>query len=82
MENLCILEKELTPELQVVLEERRMRVDNVPLSSLLSTKRCANSCSAATSPTAVRRSAAMWKKAKKLTPDDLDGLLQGALRTQ
>jgi zinc protease len=30
MVNLRILEKELTPERQVVLEERRMRVDNVP----------------------------------------------------
>ena len=34
MANLHIVEKELTPERQVVLEERRMRVDNVP-SSLL-----------------------------------------------
>ena len=34
MANLRIVEKELTPERQVVLEERRMRTDNVP-SSLL-----------------------------------------------
>jgi zinc protease len=34
MANLRIVEKELVPERQVVLEERRMRVDNVP-SSLL-----------------------------------------------
>jgi zinc protease len=34
MANLHIVEKELTPERQVVLEERRQRVDNVP-SSLL-----------------------------------------------
>jgi zinc protease len=34
MSNLRIVEKELTPERQVVLEERRMRIENVP-SSLL-----------------------------------------------
>ncbi|HET6196402.1 MAG TPA: pitrilysin family protein, partial [Acetobacteraceae bacterium] len=34
MFNLRILEKELTPERQVVLEERRMRVDNVPAELL------------------------------------------------
>lgn len=34
MVNLRILEKELTPERQVVLEERRMRVDNVPAALL------------------------------------------------
>ena len=34
MANLRILEKELTPERQVVLEERRMRVDNVPAELL------------------------------------------------
>jgi zinc protease len=34
MANLRIVEKELVPERQVVLEERRMRIDNVP-SSLL-----------------------------------------------
>jgi len=34
MLNLRILEKELTPERQVVLEERRMRVDNVPAELL------------------------------------------------
>ncbi len=34
MANLRILDKELTPERQVVLEERRMRVDNVPASLL------------------------------------------------
>jgi zinc protease len=34
MSNLRIVEKELTPERQVVLEERRMRIDNVP-SALL-----------------------------------------------
>jgi len=30
MSNLIVLQKELTPERQVVLEERRMRTDNVP----------------------------------------------------
>jgi zinc protease len=34
MANLAILERELTPERQVVLEERRMRVDNVPAELL------------------------------------------------
>lgn len=34
MANLRIVEKELTPERQVVLEERRMRVDNVPAALL------------------------------------------------
>jgi zinc protease len=34
MANLRISEKELTPERQVVLEERRMRVDNVPAELL------------------------------------------------
>ncbi|MBS0522616.1 MAG: insulinase family protein [Proteobacteria bacterium] len=34
MANLRILEQELTPERQVVLEERRMRVDNVPAELL------------------------------------------------
>src|SRR5258708_29222397 len=34
MVNLHITEKELTPERQVVLEERRMRVDNVPAELL------------------------------------------------
>ncbi|HEY2870863.1 MAG TPA: pitrilysin family protein [Reyranella sp.] len=34
MANLSIVEKELTPERQVVLEERRMRVDNVPVELL------------------------------------------------
>jgi zinc protease len=34
MHNLRILEQELTPERQVVLEERRMRVDNVPAELL------------------------------------------------
>lgn len=34
MANLRVVEKELTPERQVVLEERRMRIENVP-SSLL-----------------------------------------------
>ena len=34
MVNLRILEKELRPERQVVLEERRMRVDNVPSAML------------------------------------------------
>ena len=34
MANLRIVEKELTPERQVVLEERRMRVDNVPAELL------------------------------------------------
>ena len=34
MVNLRILDKELTPERQVVLEERRMRVDNVPAEML------------------------------------------------
>jgi zinc protease len=34
MASLRILEKELTPERQVVLEERRMRVDNVPAELL------------------------------------------------
>ncbi|MEI9901913.1 MAG: DUF3035 domain-containing protein [Hyphomicrobium sp.] len=37
MANLQIVEKELTPERQVVLEERRMRIDNVP-SALLDEK--------------------------------------------
>jgi zinc protease len=34
MANLSILEQELTPEREVVLEERRMRVDNVPAELL------------------------------------------------
>jgi zinc protease len=34
MANLRIVEKELTPERQVVLEERRMRTDNVPAALL------------------------------------------------
>src|SRR6185503_14171218 len=34
MANLRIVEQELTPERQVVLEERRMRVDNVPAELL------------------------------------------------
>jgi zinc protease len=34
MANLRIVDKELTPERQVVLEERRMRIDNVPASLL------------------------------------------------
>jgi zinc protease len=34
MANLRIVEEELTPERQVVLEERRMRIDNVPTSLL------------------------------------------------
>jgi zinc protease len=34
MANLRIVEKELTPEREVVLEERRMRVDNVPAELL------------------------------------------------
>src|SRR5471032_3516036 len=37
MANLRVVEKELTPERQVVLEERRMRIDNVP-SALLDEK--------------------------------------------
>jgi zinc protease len=37
MANLRIVEQELTPERQVVLEERRMRIDNVP-SALLDEK--------------------------------------------
>ena len=56
MANLRILEKELIPERQVVLEERRMRVDNVARPSC-STRRCASSCSAGTSPTPCRRRA-------------------------
>lgn len=39
MANLRIVEKELTPERQVVLEERRMRVDNVPAELLDETVR-------------------------------------------
>ncbi len=34
MANLRIVEKELTPEREVVLEERRMRIDNVPAALL------------------------------------------------
>lgn len=39
MANLRIAEKELTPERQVVLEERRMRIDNVPAALLGETMR-------------------------------------------
>ena len=34
MSNLRIVEKELTPERQVVLEERRMRIDNASMTVL------------------------------------------------
>jgi len=39
MANLRVLEQELTPERQVVLEERRMRIDNVPGALLDETAR-------------------------------------------
>ncbi len=68
MENLCILEKELTPELQVVLEERRMRVDNVPSSLLDEAVR--EQLFGRHKPYGMPISGYV-EEVKKLTPDDL-----------
>ena len=72
MANLRITEKELTPERQVVLEERRMRTDNVPSSC--STRRCASSCSAAHKPYGMPIGGYV-DDVKKLTRRRPDGLL-------
>ena len=56
MADLRITEKELIPERQVVLEERRMRTDNFAQRAARRGG-AASSCSAGTSPTACRSAA-------------------------